>query len=106
MYDDVERYETSALLTDAHKAVLRFVDALIWTPAHISPDIAAGVRSHFTDEQAIEITLDVMRNACNKIAVAFGADAPRVTGGNGALRRGRGRPAGVQLVNPGLRQGM
>jgi alkylhydroperoxidase family enzyme len=81
LYDDIEHYETSALLTDAHKAALRYVDALIWTPAHITADIAAGVRSYFTDEQALELTLDVMRNACNKIAVAFGADTPRVTEG-------------------------
>lgn len=81
LYDDIERYETSTLLTDPHKAALRYVDALIWTPAHITPDIAAGVRAHFTDAQAVEITLDVMRNACNKIAVAFGADAPRVMEG-------------------------
>ena len=81
LYDDIERYETSALLTDAHKAALRYVDALIWTPARIAPDTATGVREHFTNEQSIELTLDVMRNACNKIAVAFGADAPRVADG-------------------------
>ena len=29
----------------------------------------------------VELTLDVMPNACNKIAVALGADAPRVEDG-------------------------
>jgi len=81
LYDDIERYETSELLTDAHKAALRYVDALIWTPSHISPSVAAGVQENYTHEQAVEITLDVMRNACNKIAVAFGADTPRVAEG-------------------------
>jgi alkylhydroperoxidase family enzyme len=81
MYDDIERYEGSALLTGAHKAALRYVDALIWMPARIAPDVAAGVRTHFTEAQSVEITLDVMRDACNKIAVAFGADAPRVDEG-------------------------
>jgi hypothetical protein len=33
---------------------------------------------HFTGDEAIELTLDVMRNAANKIAAALGADAPRV----------------------------
>lgn len=36
---------------------------------------------HFSAEQAVEITLDVMRNGTNKIAVALGGDAPRVTEG-------------------------
>jgi hypothetical protein len=40
--------------------------------------VVAGVRDHFTEEEAFELTLDVMRNACNKIMVAMGADAPRV----------------------------
>lgn len=81
LYDDIERYEDSSLLSDAHKAALRYVDALIWTPARIAPDVAAGVRTYFPDTQAVELTLDVMRNACNKIAVAFGADSPRVDEG-------------------------
>jgi hypothetical protein len=32
-------------------------------------------------EAALELTLDVMRNACNKIMVSLGADAPRVEEG-------------------------
>ena len=81
LYDDIERVEDSALLSDAQKAALRYVDALVWTPGQIDAEVAAGVRRHFTDEQAVELTLDVMRNAGNKIAVALGADAPRVAEG-------------------------
>lgn len=81
LYDDIERFEDSELLTEVQKAALRYVDALVWTPAHIDAEAAAGVRKHFTDEQAVELTLDVMRNAGNKIAVALAADAPRVTEG-------------------------
>lgn len=81
LYDDIERFEDSALLSDAQKAALRYVDALVWTPGQIDAEVAAGVRRHFTDEQAVELTLDVMRNAGNKIAVALGADAPRVAEG-------------------------
>ena len=33
------------------------------------------------DAEAVELTLDVMRNASNKIAVALGGDAPRVEQG-------------------------
>lgn len=81
LYDDIERYESSQLLTEAHKAALRYADALIWTPAHIEPAVAAGVIAHFSPAAARELTLDVMRNASNKIAVALKADAPRVEQG-------------------------
>jgi alkylhydroperoxidase family enzyme len=81
LYADIERYESSDLLDDRSKAALRYVDALIWSPSKIDPDVAAGVRAHFSDAEALEITLDVMRNAANKIAVALGADAPRVEEG-------------------------
>ena len=60
---------------------LRFVDALIWTPSRIPADAAEGVRWYFTDVEALELTLDIMRNATNKIAVALAADAPRVPEG-------------------------
>ena len=71
LYDDIEIYEESGLLSDGHKAALRYVDALVWSPAHITPEIAGGVRKYFTANQARELTLDVMRNASNKIAVAL-----------------------------------
>ncbi len=63
-------------MTDRQKAALRYVDALIWTPAVIEPEVAAGVRTHFTEAESFELTFDVMRNASNKIAVAMAADAP------------------------------
>ena len=78
LYGDIERYDTSAQLSDRHKAALRYADALIWHPSRIDSGVVAGVRDHFTEEEAFELTLDVMRNACNKIMVAMGADAPRV----------------------------
>jgi alkylhydroperoxidase family enzyme len=81
LYGDIERYEASDLLTERHKAALRYVDALIWSPAAITPAVAAGVRSHYSEAETLELTLDVMRNASNKIAVALGGDTPRVEHG-------------------------
>jgi alkylhydroperoxidase family enzyme len=81
LYGDIERYETSERLSDRQKAALRYVDALIWTPSRISADVVAGVCEHFTEQEAFELTLDVMRNASNKIAVSLAADAPRVSEG-------------------------
>jgi alkylhydroperoxidase family enzyme len=81
LYDDIEHFEGSALLTDRHKAALRYVDALIWSPSRIDRAVVAGVRTHFSEGEAVELTFDVMRNASNKIAVALGGDAPRVQSG-------------------------
>ena len=74
-------FETSALLDARAKAALRYADALIWTPAHLDVDDAAEVRSAFSEDEAVELTFDVMRNASNKIAVSLGGDAPRVEQG-------------------------
>ena len=81
LYGDIEQFEASAQLTDRHKAALRYVDALIWSPAHIDRGVAAAVRAHFSDAESVELTFDVMRNASNKVAVALGGDAPRVENG-------------------------
>ena len=81
LYSDIGSFEDSPLLSDAHKAALRYADALIWSPGRIEPAIVAAVREHFSPGQARELTLDVMRNASNKIAVALKGDAPRVEHG-------------------------
>jgi alkylhydroperoxidase family enzyme len=81
LYGDIEHFEVSAVLTDRQKAALRYADALIWSPGHIDRGIAAGVRAHFSDAEAVELTFDVMRNASNKVAVALAGDAPRVESG-------------------------
>ena len=81
LYEQIEVYETSSDLTERHKSALRYVDAMIWSPATIKPELAAGVRAHYTDTEAFELTVDVMRNAGNKIMVALGADAPKVQQG-------------------------
>jgi alkylhydroperoxidase family enzyme len=81
LYGDIERFEASELLTDRQKAALRYADALIWSPGHIDRGIVAVVRAQFSDDEAAELTFDVMRNASNKVAVALAGDAPRVESG-------------------------
>ena len=81
LYEQIEVYETSSDLTERHKSALRYVDAMIWSPATIKPELAAGVRAHYTDAEAFELTAEVMRNAANKIMVSLGADAPKVQQG-------------------------
>ena len=86
LYGDIENFETSERLSNRQKAALRYVDALIWTPSRISRTVVAGVREHLTEEEAFELTLDVMRNACNKIMEALGADAAQVAEGTEPFR--------------------
>jgi alkylhydroperoxidase family enzyme len=81
LYGDIEHFEASGRLSERHKAALRYVDALIWSPSRIEAGVADGVRAHFSDAEAVELTLDVMRNASNKVAVALAGDAPRVEHG-------------------------
>ncbi len=83
-YDGIDDFENSDL-SDRHKAALRYVDALIWTPSQVSGN---ELRQHFSPAEAIELTLDVMRNACNKVAVALGADAARIDEGTEEYRLG------------------
>jgi alkylhydroperoxidase family enzyme len=81
LYGDIENFQQSTLLDERAKAALRYADGLIWTPAHLGADDVVGVRSGFSDDEAVELTFDVMRNASNKIAVSLGGDAPRVEHG-------------------------
>ncbi|SOJ56078.1 hypothetical protein MSIMFB_03555 [Mycobacterium simulans] len=81
LYSAIERFENSELFDVRAKAALRYTDALIWSPAHLVVDVAAEVRARFSDDEAVELTFDIMRNASNKIAVSLGADAPRVEQG-------------------------
>jgi alkylhydroperoxidase family enzyme len=86
LYGDIETFEASERLSDRQKAALRYVDALIWTRSSIASEVVAGMRQHFSEEQAFELTFDVMRNACNKIMVALGADSPQVSEGTELFR--------------------
>ena len=76
LYGDIEHFQDSTLFDGRAKAALRYADGLIWTPAHLVVDDAAEVRSGFSDDEAVELTFDVMRNASNKVAVSLGGDAP------------------------------
>ena len=80
MFGAVDHYEESDL-PEPTKAALALTDAIIWTPSAIPEDVVVRVREHLTDEQTVEVVLDVIRNATNKIAVALGADEPEVTEG-------------------------
>jgi alkylhydroperoxidase family enzyme len=76
----VDHYEDSDFPAST-KAALALVDAIIWTPTAIPDQVVARVHEHLTEAEAVEVVLDTIRNAANKIAVALGTDAPEVSDG-------------------------
>ena len=80
MFDKIDRYEGSDLI-ESHKVALRLTDAIITQPSEIDPSLVAQVHEHFTPPQIVEIISDVMRNSCQKVAVALAVDDPHVTSG-------------------------
>lgn len=49
-------------------------DALMTQPGQLPDTLVAELRHHFTDQQLIELTLDVMKWNYQKVAVATGTD--------------------------------
>jgi alkylhydroperoxidase family enzyme len=79
-FEAVDHYADSDLPAQT-KTALALVDAMIWTPRDWPDGLVDEVRTHLTPAQAVEVVLDVGRNAANKIAVALGSDVPEVTEG-------------------------
>lgn len=79
-FDQVDDYESSSL-SERHKVALRLTDAMLWQPTRFPEPLVEQVRAEFDPAEALEIVLDVARNAANKIAVTFGADQANVAEG-------------------------
>jgi AhpD family alkylhydroperoxidase len=75
VFEAIDNYADSEF-SARQKAALALTDAIVWQPAHIPAQVIADIRAHFTPAEAVELVLDVMRNAANKSAVAMAADAP------------------------------
>ena len=69
----VERYEASDL-SERHKAALRLADAMMTQPGDMAPALVAQLKTHFTDAQLRELTLDVMKWNYQKVTVALRTD--------------------------------
>ena len=58
----------------AHRAALDLADALMTQPGSLTDAQVAELRRHFTDDQLVELTLDVMKWNAQKIPVSLGTD--------------------------------
>jgi alkylhydroperoxidase family enzyme len=68
-------------LDERQRVALALADAVIWQPTAIDDALVTRVRRELTDAEVVEIVLDLVRNAANKIAVSLGADEAVVTDG-------------------------
>jgi hypothetical protein len=68
-------------ISDAQVLALQVVDAFVWEPMRWPPVLGEQVVDALGPAAATELTLDIVRNAANKIAVAFGVDDPQVETG-------------------------
>lgn len=101
-FDKIDYFESSDL-DERSKVALRLTDAVLWQPAAYPDGLVEQVRATFTPVETIEIVLDLVRNAANKVAVALQADQAVVTSGveyfsvaaDGTLAYGLQAPVGV-----------
>ena len=68
-------------LSARQAAAVALVDVLVWQPNELDGALVATLHEQFTPVELDELVHDIVRNAANKIAVAFAADAPVVTDG-------------------------
>ncbi len=73
--------EAVADLPPATTAALHLTDALLAGRPVVGPELVAEVRAALTPAQVVELTCYLLRNAANKLSVAFAADAAIVEEG-------------------------
>jgi hypothetical protein len=71
--EKVKSYESSDL-SERHKVALRFADAVMTQPGQINDDLRAQLFVHFTNEQIVEMTVDIMKWNYQKIPVSLRND--------------------------------
>ena len=68
-------------ISDTQALALQVVDAFVWQPIQWPSGLGQQVVDALGPAAATELTLDIVRNAANKIAVAFDVDDPQVKSG-------------------------
>jgi AhpD family alkylhydroperoxidase len=75
----IERFETSDL-PERQKVALRFADAMMTQPAHMSSELKQQLHQYFSDAELLELSLDVMKWNYQKVPVALRTDTEPVPG--------------------------
>lgn len=79
MVAKLDHYEQSDL-PDRHKLALRLADALMTQPRELPAQLASDLRAAFSDEELLELTLDVMKWNYQKVPVTLRTDVPFAVG--------------------------
>ena len=75
MHRKIASYESSDF-SDTIKAALRLTDAMVMHPGKIDATLRDSIRAHLSDEQIVEIYVDVMKWSQQKSLVATRIEAP------------------------------
>ncbi|CAN5272855.1 hypothetical protein BH09ACT6_BH09ACT6_23320 [soil metagenome] len=75
----VSRFESSDL-DERYKVALRFTECMIIDPSSMTPELAARIRTWFSDEEVVELALDVMKWSQQKPQVSLKIEAPKQAG--------------------------
>ncbi len=75
MYRAIANHENSDF-SPAIKAALKLCDAIIINPGQIEPALREELAAHFTDEQIVEIAVDVTKWSQQKALVALRIEPP------------------------------
>ncbi|MGH7278903.1 MAG: carboxymuconolactone decarboxylase family protein [Candidatus Rokuibacteriota bacterium] len=87
----VARAATGPLFSEAERAALAYAEAMTVTGRQVTDDLFAGVRSHLSESQVVELTAAVaLENFRSKFNVALGIEAQ----GFCAIPPPRGEPRG------------
>lgn len=62
-------------LDEHHRVAVAMADALMTRPTDLPTDVVDALRRHFTAEQLVELSLDVMKWNYQKVMVALGTHA-------------------------------
>ncbi|MGI9031700.1 MAG: hypothetical protein ACR2HP_17220 [Ilumatobacteraceae bacterium] len=62
-------------LDAAQRAAVALAQDMMSRPADISSALGEDLHQHFSDDQLLELTLDVMKWSYQKVSVALGTDA-------------------------------
>lgn len=71
----LDHYEGSDL-PERHKLALRLADALMTQPRDVPAQLVTDLHEAFSDEELLELTLDVMKWNYQKVPVALRTDVP------------------------------
>ncbi len=80
-YSHLDDWQHSTAFDERQRAALALTDLLIWQPTGLDAESVRRIRAEFTAAEQVELVLDMLRNAANKVAIASATDGAHVEEG-------------------------